>query len=147
MNNWICKAFSEHSADELYKILQLRSMVFVVEQNCPYLDCDNNDQQALHFGLWQNDNIIAYVRLLSPGLMYKEPSIGRVCTAPSIRNTGIGRQLMKKAIEEIYRLYGEVPIRIGAQLYLKKFYGSFGFIEEGNIYLEDNIEHIIMVKP
>ena len=147
MTNWISKSFNELTVDELYKILQLRSEVFVVEQNCPYLDCDEKDQRSIHLGLWQNEKILAYVRILPPGLIHKEPSIGRVCTSPSIRRSGSGRELMKKAIERTYKLYGEVPIRIGAQLYLKNFYESFGFVAEGEGYLEDFIEHISMVKP
>lgn len=146
MITWICKPFNILTTIELYKILQLRSEVFVVEQKCPYLDCDEKDQASFHFGAWENDKLLAYVRILPPDLVYTEPSIGRVCTSPSARSSGLGKELMKKSIEQTYNLFGQHPIRIGAQLYLLNFYQSFGFKQEGETYLEDFIEHIQMVK-
>lgn len=146
IRNWISKKFNELTVDELYQILQLRSEVFVVEQNCPYLDCDDKDQKSQHFWTCDNEKIISYVRILPPGVSYEEMSIGRVCTSPSVRRSGAGKELMEAAINECYRLHGQGPIRIGAQLYLKKFYESFDFISDGNVYLEDDIEHTIMLK-
>lgn len=143
--NWILKKFDDLSAHELYAIMQLRNEVFAVEQHCVYQDADNKDQPSWHFMGWLEDKLVAYTRLLPPGLAYKEPSIGRVVTSPSTRGSGIGRELMKRSIEEVYILYGTLPIKIGAQLYLLNFYSSFGFQQTSTIYLEDNIEHVEMV--
>ena len=100
---------------------------------------------------WNSDTperkLLAHTRLLPPGISYPEASIGRVVSSPSVRAKGIGRELMQKSIEYIYTLYGNGPIRIGAQLYLKTFYSSLGFQPEGDVYLEDNIQHIIMYLP
>ena len=144
--NWSCKHFSELSVDELYAILQLRNEVFVVEQNCPYQDCDNNDQQSHHFMGWQQNKLVAYTRLIPAGITYNEISIGRVVTSPAIRRTKIGKELMLRSIEKLQHLFGNQPIKIGAQLYLKKFYESLGFGKISDIYLEDGIEHIKMLR-
>jgi ElaA protein len=143
---WALIKFEDLSALELYKIMQLRNEVFVVEQNCVYQDADNKDQHCFHFMGWDDDKLVAYTRILPPGLSYTEPSIGRVVTSPSFRNSGIGRELMIQSIDKIKKLYGEIPIKIGAQLYLQKFYSSLGFKQTSGVYLEDNIEHIEMVK-
>ncbi|MBK6383415.1 MAG: GNAT family N-acetyltransferase [Chitinophagaceae bacterium] len=147
MINWFCKKFDELSPYELYAILQLRNEVFVVEQNCPYQDADNKDQSSWHLMGWLDDKLVAYTRLLPLGVAYPEmPSIGRVVTSPSVRRSGIGKKLMEKSIEELYKLFGNTPIKIGAQLYLLKFYTSLGFQQTSDIYLEDNIEHVEMLK-
>jgi ElaA protein len=126
--------------------LQLRSAVFVVEQACVYLDADNKDPLCYHLmGLYQNE-IAAYTRLLAPGVAYEQASIGRVVTAPAVRRFGFGKKLMQESIETVYRLFGVGPIKIGAQLYLKAFYESFGFMQTGTPYLEDGIDHIYMIK-
>jgi ElaA protein len=143
---WALKKFGELNAFELYKILRLRSEVFVVEQNCPYLDADNNDQDAYHLSAYNNDQLVAYTRIIAPGNMYKEASIGRVVTSPVVRRSGIGKILMKKSIEAVEDLHGTVPIKIGAQLYLERFYTSFGFNQVSDVYLEDGIEHIYMLR-
>ena len=143
---WQCKFFSDLSSLELYKILQLRSEVFIVEQNCAYQDLDDKDLKAYHYSGWENENIIAYTRLIAKGISYEDAaSIGRVVTAQSVRGKSIGRQLMKNSMNEIYCLFGEVPIRISAQLYLKKFYESLLFVQQSEVYLEDGIEHISML--
>ena len=147
MLSWVLKKFDELSLHELYAILQLRNEVFAIEQNCVYPDLDNKDQPAYHLMGWNNDKLIAYTRIIPPGVAHPEPSIGRVVTFPSVRGEGIGRQLMERSIEHIYNIYGKTPVRIGAQLYLKKFYTSLGFLQAGDVYLEDGIEHIEMVKP
>ena len=144
--NWALIKFDDLTALELYKIMQLRNEVFVVEQNCVYQDADNKDLQGFHFLGWDNDKLVAYTRLLPPGLAFEEPSIGRVVTSPSVRKSGIGRELMIQSIDRIQKIYGELPIKIGAQLYLQKFYASLGFVQTSEVYLEDNIEHIEMVK-
>jgi ElaA protein len=147
MISWQCKYFTELTNFELYKILQLRNEVFVVEQNCAYQDCDDKDLKAYHYTGWQKDKLVAYTRLLSISISYPDAaSIGRVITAPFIRRQNTGRQLMYNSINEIYRLFGDVPIRVSAQFYLKNFYESFGFVPEGEIYFEDGIEHISMIR-
>jgi len=144
--DWSLKKFEDLSLLELYEILQLRSEVFVVEQNCVFLDLDGKDQFSLHLQGRINGQLAAVVRILPPGLAYDEPSIGRVVSSPKFRKQGVGIELMKKAIEKIISLYGEVPIKISAQVYLKKFYENFGFLECSEAYLEDDIPHIKMIK-
>ena len=144
MITWSCKSFTELTNEELYKILQLRIEVFVVEQDCVYQDCDDKDQHSFHYMGWQGDKLVAYTRLLPPGIGYAGASIGRVVTSPLIRGNKIGRELMERSINKTIELFGKISITIGAQLYLKKFYESLGFIKTSDIYLEDNIEHIKM---
>ena len=144
--NWILKKFNDLSVDELYAILQLRNEIFIVEQNCIYPDMDNKDQPAMHLMCWKDDKLIAYTRLLPPGIGYQNPSIGRVVTSPLVRKSGIGRELMVRSIEQSEKLYGKKPITLGAQLYLKTFYESLGFLAIGDVYLEDGIEHIEMTR-
>jgi ElaA protein len=147
MIKWQCKSFTELTNTELYKILQLRNEVFIVEQNSPYQDCDNKDLKSHHLAAWKDDNIVAYSRILPPGIPYASAaSIGRVVTSSSARGQDLGRQLMLKSIENLYLLFGPVSIIIGAQLYQKKFYESFSFVQHGDIYLEDGIQHITMEK-
>ena len=145
MINWLCKKFDELTPQELYAILQLRNEVFVVEQNCVFQDADNKDQSSFHFMGWLDDKLIAYTRLVPPKIAYAEPSIGRVVTSPSLRRTGIGKELMERSIEKIRESFGWLPIKLGAQLYLKKFYDSLGFVQSSEVYLEDGIEHIEMI--
>ena len=139
------KSFHDLSAQELYSILRLRNEVFVVEQNCVFQDADNKDQVSHHLMYWNGQSLIAYCRLLPPGLAYEEMSIGRVVSSPSARKTGAGKQLITESIDRCKQLFGGGNIRIGAQCYLINFYASFGFKEVGAIYLEDGIEHIEMV--
>jgi ElaA protein len=144
MINWVCKIFNELTAWELYEILQLRSEVFVVEQNCAYMDPDGKDPLSYHFMGWEDGKLVAYTRLIPAGVTYKEISIGRVVNSPSVRGRGIGKLLMEESVKKIHEFFGKQDIMIGAQLYLNKFYTSLGFINEGEIYLEDGIEHIHM---
>jgi ElaA protein len=145
MTNWICRPFAELVNEELYAVLRLRSEIFVVEQNCVFLDTDNKDQASYHLMGWQEDRLVAYSRLVPAGIIYTEPSIGRVVTAITARRSGIGRMLMRQSIMECRNLFGEQPIKIGAQLYLKDFYASLGFVPAGGIYPEDGIPHIQML--
>lgn len=145
--SWICKPFAQLSVYELYTLLRLRSEVFVVEQNCVFLDMDNKDQECHHLMGWIDHELVASARIVPPGLAYDEPSIGRVVSSQLQRRTGTGRKLMVEAIRLTISFYGHQPIRIGAQLYLKKFYGSLGFEPQGDVYLEDGIEHISMLRP
>lgn len=140
------KFFDDLSAHELYAIMRLRSEVFVLEQQCIYQDADNKDLSAYHLMIRDGDTLIAYARLLPPGISYEYMSIGRVISKQDYRRKGAGRLLMKEAIKACHELFGEGPIRIGAQLYLKKFYESFGFVQTGEVYLEDDIEHIEMTR-
>jgi len=142
--NWTVKEFDALTPHELYAILQLRSEVFGVEQKCVYQDMDNKDQHCYHMMCWQKDQLVAYTRLVPPGISYSEPSIGRVVTSRDVRGTGLGKTLVEKSIAEILKLYGQTAIKIGAQLYLKKFYESFDFEQSGDVYDEDGIPHIHM---
>ena len=144
---WKCSLFKDLDLHDLYAALRLRSEVFVVEQNCVFLDLDNKDQDSYHVFGWSEGELVAYTRLVPAGLSYKEASIGRVVTSPAARGLGAGRELMLVSIRELHRIWGNQPIRIGAQLYLKKFYESLGFQQSSEIYLEDGIEHIEMIFP
>lgn len=143
---WICKNFKELNVEELYTILQLRSEIFVVEQNCPYQDLDGKDLKGYHLMAFKDHILVAYTRLLPSGISYKEPSIGRVVVKQTERGTGLGYQLMKRSIDECYRLFGSQSLKIGAQLYLKHFYELLGFVQCSDVYDEDGIEHIEMIK-
>ncbi len=144
--HWIVKKFSELSPFELYLVLQLRNEVFVVEQNCVFQDADDKDQASFHLLGFDGNRLVAYTRLVPPQVIYKEASIGRVVTSPSIRGSGAGKELMQQSIKTAHDLFGIVPIKIGAQLYLKKFYEAFGFCQFSDTYLEDGIPHIYMLK-
>lgn len=145
--NWLLKKFDDLTPAELYAIIRLRNEVFVVEQTCVFQDADNKDQGSWHLmGMDEKNNLLAYTRLLPPGLSYTEASIGRVVTSPAARRTGLGKELMQRSLDELYRLWGPQPVRIGAQCYLTEFYQSLGFLPQGDVYLEDGIEHIEMVK-
>ncbi len=143
---WHLKKFESLTVHELYAILRLRSEVFVVEQTCIFQDMDNKDQSSYHLMGWENNNLAAYTRLVPPGISYQEASIGRVVTSPTARGSGIGKLLMEKSIEQTVLLYGKIPIRLGAQLYLKKFYESLGFRQTSDVYIEDGIDHIEMIR-
>lgn len=141
---WILKKFDELTLDELYSILELRSKVFIVEQNCIYNDPDGKDQVAWHLMGMGEDQLIAYARILPPGVVYTDPAIGRVVTAPSKRKSGLGRELMNRSINHCEKLFGKTSITLSAQAYLKKFYESLGFSAVGDEYLDDGIPHIKM---
>jgi ElaA protein len=141
---WEIKRFEALSINELYQILHLRSEVFVVEQNCVYQDIDGKDQKALHvFGIHEG-TILAYARLFKPKDYFEKASIGRVVVDHSYRDKKIGHILLRESIDGIREHFGESQITISAQLYLKKFYESHGFIQTSEMYLEDDIPHIEM---
>lgn len=142
-----CLPFAKLSLQELYDSMALRQEVFVVEQDCPYLDADGKDAAGQHLlGYDDRGQLIAYARLLPPGISYPGyASIGRVVTSPGARRTGAGKQLMRESIDWCGRLYRETPIKISAQVYLLRFYESFGFQKVGEEYLEDDIPHVGMV--
>jgi ElaA protein len=144
---WKIRPFSELSTLELYAIFHLRIAVFVVEQNCSYQDADGKDQASWHVMGFDNAGVLrAYSRVLPAGLSFPEVSIGRVITSDKARVTGAGRELMMQSLSFIKTSFGEVPIRIGAQCYLKKFYSSFLFKVISDEYLEDNIPHVEMLR-
>lgn len=144
---YICKHFTELTLDELYALMRLRQEVFVVEQNCPYLDADGKDKYGYHVMAWDDDgDLHCCTRLLPEGISYEGyTSIGRVVNSSEVRGTGQGKILMEYSIEKIKELYPNFPIKIGAQSYLKHFYESLGFVDIGIDYLEDGIPHMIMV--
>ncbi|SFB76322.1 ElaA protein [Zunongwangia mangrovi] len=140
------KKFNELSLSELYQILQLRSEVFVVEQDCVYQDIDGKDDKALHIIGEVNGEIVAYTRCFDKGFYFEESAIGRVVVKDNQRKYGYGHQIMKASIEAIKDHFGTENIKLSAQQYLIKFYESHGFTSIGEGYLEDGIPHIAMVK-
>lgn len=146
MLNIEVKTFEELSIQQLYDLLQLRSEVFVVEQDCVYQDIDGKDQKALHILGYKNDRLVAYTRVFKPGYYFDEASIGRVVVLKSERQHLYGVAIMKASIDAIKMHFSETMIRISAQLYLKQFYNNLDFFEEGEAYLEDGIPHINMIK-
>lgn len=140
------KKFSKLSVSELYQVLQLRSEVFVVEQNCVYQDLDGKDHKSLHILGFKKEKIIAYTRIFKPGNYFENASIGRVAVKEIERKFGYGHELMDISIKAIETEFEVQKITISAQLYLKKFYESHGFIQVGEQYLEDGIPHIRMDK-
>jgi len=142
--HWIYKTFDELTVDELYAILQLRNEVFSVEQNCVYQDADDKDQPAYHVCGWDGNKLAAYCRILPKDISYQHPSIGRVVTSPQYRKGGYGKMLMQLAIAKAIDQFKDRVIIISAQLYLKKFYESLGFVPLSDTYMEDGIPHIKM---
>jgi len=141
---FLVKSFTELTTSELYQILQLRSEVFVVEQDCVYQDVDGKDQKSLHvFGV-KNKKIVVYTRIFKPGDYFKNASIGRVVVAQKERAYGYGHELIKASIQAVQKNYTTLEITISAQTYLKKFYQIHGFVKVGEEYLEDGIPHIEM---
>lgn len=146
MLTFVIKSFDELIIHELYGILQLRSEVFVVEQDCVYQDIDGKDQKALHILGIKNDKIIAYTRIFKPGDYFEFASIGRVVVAKNQRQHKYGYDIMNVSIKAIEQQFKETTIKISAQAYLKDFYSNLGFKQVSEPYLEDNIPHIAMIK-
>ena len=144
--NWICKHFKELNLSELYEMGRLRQEVFVVEQDCPYIDFDGKDYDCYHLMSFEATTMQAYARLVPVSISYpKACSIGRVITSPKLRGKGAGKLLMQKAIEQCKQYWPNTNIRISAQTYLLTFYQGFGFIETEKRYLEDGIPHTEML--
>jgi ElaA protein len=144
--NWQWRRFAELGVDNLYDALQLRSRVFVLEQG-PYLDADGIDRQSWHLlGRDAAGALVAYLRLVDPGVKYAEPSIGRVVTAAEVRGKGLGRALMTEGMAGCARHWPQRALRISAQARLERFYNGFGFVRVGADYLEDNIAHVEMLR-
>lgn len=140
------KTFEEFTTKELYDVLQLRSEVFVVEQDCVYQDMDGKDQKALHVIGYKNNKVVAYTRVFRPGDYFEYASIGRVVVDANEREHKYGYEIMQASIEAIKERYNETKIKISAQTYLKRFYNNLGFKAVGEEYLEDGIPHIGMIK-
>ena len=138
---WTIKQFQDLNLDELYAILYLRTEVFVVEQSCPYQEVDNKDQESYHLLGQDNGEIVAYARLLPPGITFPEASIGRVLVIRSHRGKGLAQQLMARSLAFLVEELGQKRIQLSGQTYLEKFYKSFGFKPVSQSYLEDGIPH------
>ena len=144
---WLTLGFSKLSVDQLYAVLALRNEIFIVEQDCPYLDIDGKDKhpETRHLlCLDAQDNLLAYTRLLAPSVSFDEASIGRVLVKESARGSGLAHQLMQRSINEVQILWPDSNIKIGAQCYLIKFYQQHGFKTVSEMYLEDGLEHVDM---
>lgn len=142
---WKIKEFEELSNFELYQILQLRINVFMLEQECLYPECDNKDLKGKHLMGYLNNQLVAYARLLPPGVSYPDASIGRVVVHPQCRHLKLGNALMSKAIAQVREDFPNEDIRISAQAYLQGFYERVGFERVSEEYLEDNIPHVEML--
>lgn len=140
------KKFNELTTPELYEVLQLRSEVFVVEQDCVYQDLDGKDEKALHCLGYKNNKLVAYTRFFKPGDYFDESSIGRVVVLKSERQHKYGYDIMKGSVKAIKTFFNETTIKLSAQVYLKSFYNNLGFNEVGEEYLEDGIPHVAMIK-
>lgn len=140
------KTFQELELDELYKILQLRSEVFVVEQDCVYQDIDGKDSKAIHVMGFKGDELVAYTRCFKPGYYFEEASIGRVVVNSKYRKYGFGHDIIKASMDLIENKFHTKNIKLSAQTYLTRFYESHGFVQFGEGYLEDGIPHIAMIK-
>lgn len=143
---WICKHHSDLGKEQLYALLKLRSDVFVVEQKCAYPDLDGQDLEGdtYHLMGWEDDQLMAYLRLLDPESQGGDVVIGRVITAPAGRGKGLGHAMMEQALKQAEKHWPQVPIYLSAQAHLQGYYGRYGFVVVGEEYLEDDIPHIGM---
>lgn len=139
---WREEPFAALTPSELYAICALRQRVFVVEQNCVYVDADGYDPPSRHLWAEHGGVLHAYLRIVPAGAKFAEVSLGRVVTAPEARGTGLGRDLVRRGLASV----GAVPVRIGAQAHLEKFYGELGFVRASGLYDEDGIPHIEMLR-
>ncbi len=147
MLQWQKRAFNELKTQELYDILALRESVFIVEQKSIYHDLDYRDQQSLHLLGIENQQLVAYARILPKDLAYPNAvSFGRIVTAASVRGKSFGKALMQQLMQHFTEINNSLPIIISAQQYLEKFYQSYGFNTMSEPYDEDGIPHIKMVK-
>jgi ElaA protein len=148
MLTWQWAPFAALQGADVYAFLAARSEVFVMEQSCAFMDADDFDQQAWHLLGWDDSKarLAAYCRVIAPGIKYAEPSIGRVLTTRNYRSKGLGRMLMAEAIARTGVLHPGHAIRIGAQQRLEKFYREFGFNTVSEVYIEDGIPHLEMLR-
>jgi ElaA protein len=146
MLSWRFAHFEKLAPREIHDLYQARVAVFVIEQNCPFQDVDGADPACFHLLGRSDGPLIAYCRIVPPGVKFPEPSIGRVLTTAEARRTGVGRELMREAVARTLALWPGRPIRIGAQARLERFYEDFGFAKASDPYDEDGIVHIEMVR-
>ncbi|QAZ39535.1 GNAT family N-acetyltransferase [Methylibium sp. Pch-M] len=145
--SWHCARLHELSPLELQRIHIARQQVFAVEQNCVFQDADEVDEHSAHLAAWRADGVLlAYARLVDPGVKYAEPSLGRVLTTAAARGTGVGRALVRRAVDHLTAAFPEQGLRISAQLRLERFYAEAGFVSIGEPYLEDDMPHIEMLR-
>lgn len=145
--NWVFSHFDELNVYQLYEILALRESIFIVEQNVPYTDIDSKDMHCIHLMGYSQNALVAYMRIVPLNLFEAGYfSLGRVVVRADMRNHGTGRQLVNSGIELLDKIRNGVPIKISSQLYLKDFYASFGFVAQGEPYIEDRIPHIAMIR-
>lgn len=145
--HWRAVPFDALTARDLYAVLQLRTEVFVIEQDCAYQDMDGADPAAVHLLGTADAELVAYARCFPPGVKFVEASIGRVITRQAARGLGIGHELMRQAMACMFQRWGPQPIRIGAQARLDKFYQQHGFSKQGEPYIEDGQPHVEMLRP
>ncbi|MED3853410.1 GNAT family N-acetyltransferase [Priestia megaterium] len=143
---WCIKSFQELTNDELYEILQVRTAIFVVEQKCAYLEVDGKDKLAYHLFKKENEKIIAYLRVLPKGISYREASLGRIIVKQAQRGTGLGRELVARGIDFLENELHEKTIKIQAQSRLQTFYESFGFRPISDIYSDEGLPRVDMLK-
>ena len=144
---WSLSSFDDLSRRQLYALLAARAAVFVVEQDCPYQDLDGLDEIGWHLvATGPDESVLAYARILPPRGRFAEPSVGRVLTTQASRGRGLGRELMRRALDEAERRFPGHPVRISAQQYLERFYAELGFATVRGPYLEDNIPHLEMLR-
>ena len=142
--DFVCLPFSDLTNDQLYDLIALRTLVFVVEQDCPYQEADGKDKEALHLLGMEGGQLAGYSRILPPGVSYSEASLGRVVIHPDFRGRQLGYTLMEETMNQIEAHFGIVPVKISAQEHLRNYYGRFNFSQCGDGYLEDGIPHIPM---
>jgi ElaA protein len=143
---WVWKKFSELTNLELYEIIKVRETVFVVEQKLSYVDCDDFDQAAYHLMGYIDEKLCAYLRAFPPGTKHPESSFGRVLTIKAARGIGMGRELTRQGLQHIEENFGKVSVVISAQAQLENFYSGFGFIKMSELYMEEGIPHLKMLK-
>lgn len=146
MITWHFKKFEDLTTTELYNIIQLRIEVFVIEQNAPYQDCDGKDFESLHMYGTIGDKVVAYARGIPAGITYDEPCLGRVVTSPDFRGKKYGAYVVSLALEAMKTNFKTSNCRISAQLYLQEFYESYGFVRVSDVYLEDGLPHVEMLR-
>jgi len=144
---YVWKIFAELSSDELYAMIHLRQKVFIVEQDCPYIDADYADQDAFHLLAYNDKDLIGYLRAFRPGIKYYGSSLGRIVTEINSRGFGIGKEITKEGVNFLSKEYPDHEIVISAQHRLMHFYVELGFEARGEVYLEDDIDHIQMYLP
>ena len=142
---WTCCSLEDMPSGELYRVVELRQRVFIIEQDCVFPDLDGRDQDSLHLCGWQGEQLLAYLRAMPPGLAEPGSSLGRVVVSPEARGTSLGRELMRRGIEVNRERWPEHDIRIGAQAYLQTFYEGLGFVPDSDFYDEDGILHLKML--